>query len=140
MRRVFGAFGAALVVVALLTAPVGAGSRDPFRGKQWGLERINAPGAWKISRGKGALIAIVDTGVDLKHPDLARKLVVRAGADIVDPKGGDGPLDENGHGTHVAGIAGAVTNNGVGVAGTAPGRSSCRCECSTRRARARPIR
>jgi subtilisin family serine protease len=121
MRRVFGALIAAPLGAALVAHPVGAGTKDPYLAKQWGLEKIRAEGAWKVSTGKGALIAVVDTGVDLKHPDLARKLVVRPDADMVDPKGADGALDENGHGTHVAGIAGAITNNGVGVAGTAPG-------------------
>jgi subtilisin family serine protease len=105
-----------------------------------GLATIQAEAAWAESTGRGALIAVVDTGVDLKHPDLAKKLVVRSNADMVDPKKADGPLDENGHGTHVAGIAGAITNNGIGVAGTAPNARSCPCACSTRRDPARPTR
>jgi len=62
------------------------------------------------------VIAVVDTGVDLTHPDLAGQLVT--GTDLVEP--GTDPLDENGHGTHVAGIAVAATNNGIGIAGASP--------------------
>src|SRR5207247_7126716 len=74
-------------------------------------------------KGAGVTIAVVDTGVDLNHPDLASHLV--AGKDLVAGKTDcpPGPQDEYGHGTHVAGIAAAVTNNGIGVAGTAPDAS-----------------
>jgi subtilisin family serine protease len=62
------------------------------------------------------VIAVVDTGVDLDHPDLVDRLV--PGIDVVD---GDAvPQDTNGHGTHVAGIAAATADNGIGIAGTAP--------------------
>jgi serine protease len=85
-----------------------------------GLTQINAPAAWTRAKGAGVTIAVVDTGVDLNHPDLQGKLV--SGADLVAGQQDcpPGPQDENGHGTHVAGIAAAVTNNGIGVAGTAP--------------------
>jgi subtilisin family serine protease len=99
---------------------------DPLFPRQWGLQQINAPGAWaRGARGNGVTIAIVDSGVDRSHPDLRSKLL--AGTDLVRSTAGltgpgcPGSQDENGHGTHVAGIAAAVTNNGIGVAGTAPG-------------------
>lgn len=87
---------------------------DPFYNNQWAHPIIQSPDTWSVTTGSNAIvIAIIDTGVDLNHPDLAGKLV--AGYDFVD---GDAiPSDENGHGTHVAGIAAAVTNNGVGVTG-----------------------
>ena len=99
------------------TGPV----NDPLFPRQWGLTQIHAPAAWQRGvKGRGVTIAVVDTGVDLKHPDLASKLVTgkdfQAGARDCPP----GPQDENGHGTHVAGIAAAVTDNAIGVAGTAP--------------------
>jgi subtilisin family serine protease len=81
---------------------------------------VNAPEAWaRGATGSGTTIAVVDTGVDLQHPDLSSKLV--AGHDFVAGSSDcpAGPQDENGHGTHVAGIAAAVTNNGIGVAGVA---------------------
>jgi serine protease len=93
---------------------------DPLFPQQWGLQQIKAPAAWaRGDKGAGAVIGVVDTGADLNHPDLQGKLV--AGTDLV-PGGGDcpGAQDENGHGTHVSGIAAAATNNGIGVAGTAP--------------------
>jgi subtilisin family serine protease len=94
---------------------------DPLFPKQWGLDQIHAPAAWaRGDKGAGVTIAVVDTGVDLGHPDLSSKLVAgadfQAGKDDCPP----GPQDENGHGTHVSGIAAAVTDNGIGVAGTAP--------------------
>jgi serine protease len=114
----------AIVVAAVVLAfavPAGAATSDPHFGRQWGLVNIQAEQAWATADGTGALIAVVDSGVDLGHPDLASKLVTLPGADFSDGQDADGPQDENGHGTHVAGIAGAITNNGVGVAGTAPG-------------------
>jgi subtilisin family serine protease len=88
---------------------------DPFFERQWNLRQIKAPEAWKLgAMGKGATIAIIDTGIDLAHPDLRAKLVLPAGARCEDM------ADEGGHGTHVAGIAGASTNNGLGIAGVAP--------------------
>lgn len=97
---------------------------DPLFGEQWGLDQINAPAAWaRGATGAGVTIAVLDTGVDLGHPDLAANLV--GGVDLVAGRNDcpAGPQDENGHGTHVAGIAAAVTDNGFGVAGTAPDAS-----------------
>lgn len=122
----------ATLVVTGVVAPARAAPSDPYFSKQWGLHRIAAEQAWTLADGTGSLIAVVDTGVDLTHPDLAAKLVVLPDADFVEPKGTcksngqciqDGAQDKNGHGTHVAGIAAAITNNGVGVAGAAPGAS-----------------
>jgi len=91
---------------------------DPGFGYQYGLINIRAPQGWQINRGSaGVTIAIVDTGIEMSHPDLAPKLV--AGYDFVNND--SNPNDDNGHGTHVAGIAAASTNNGVGVAGVSWG-------------------
>lgn len=105
---------------------------DPYFGLQWGLRQINAAATWEAATGKQEVIAIVDSGIDLGHPDLARKLVPGAtftGCADTGPCG-DGDwksgTDEakaegfSAHGTHVAGIAAAVTNNGEGIAGVAP--------------------
>jgi subtilisin family serine protease len=75
---------------------------------------IDLPEAWNITRGsRDTIIAIIDTGVDLTHPDLAFKLV--PGYNFISPF--SPPQDDGGHGTHVAGTAAAVTNNATGVAG-----------------------
>jgi serine protease len=89
---------------------------DPLRSAQWGLAAINAPQAWAKSTGRGVIVAVIDTGIDLTHPDLRHKLV--RGANFVTP--GTAPQDDNGHGSHVAGIIAASTNNGIGIAGIAP--------------------
>jgi subtilisin family serine protease len=101
-------------------APTGSSPNDPLLGRQWGLSQIKASGAWsRGALGAGATIAVVDTGVDLNHPDLKDKLL--PGVDMVsDETCTPGAQDLNGHGTHVAGIAAASTNNGIGGAGTAP--------------------
>jgi thermitase len=92
---------------------------DPYYGSQWGLSKINAPTAWDMATGSSAVvIAIVDTGIDLTHPDLicAGKLTTARWNFVA---GNNTPNDDNGHGTHVAGIAAACGNNGIGVAGVA---------------------
>jgi hypothetical protein len=83
--------------------------------KQWALEKVNAPGAWSLSTGRDIVIAVVDTGVDLDHPDLSPKVLVDRDWDFVNDD--DSANDDHGHGTHVAGIAAAATDNEIGVAG-----------------------
>ncbi|MFN8472657.1 MAG: S8 family serine peptidase [Anaerolineae bacterium] len=87
---------------------------DPLASQQYSLARMNLPAAWALSHGDGVVIAVLDTGVDFTHQDLQGKFVSR-GRDFVN-KDLDA-TDDNGHGTHVAGIAAAATNNGVGIAG-----------------------
>jgi len=121
---------AALSAVALTATPaIAAAPNDPLYAKQYGPQQVHAEQAWATSTGAGAVIAVVDTGVDLSHADLQGQLV--SGATFIgcnpscgngDWKGPDGvaqPSDT--HGTHVSGIAAAATNNGVGIAGVAPG-------------------
>jgi len=87
---------------------------DPEWPSQYGPRHIHAPAAWEISKGStGVTIAILDSGVDFSQPDLAPKLVV--GRSFV--VGADTPQDDYGHGTQVAGVAAAVTNNHEGIAG-----------------------
>ena len=93
-------------------------SNDTDRWAQWALNRLSAENLWAQQPGDGVTVAVVDTGVDAAHPDLAG--VVLPGTDLVAP-GGDGSADGNGHGTHVAGIVAAVADNGQGVAGLAQG-------------------
>jgi subtilisin family serine protease len=128
---------------------------DPFLPQPWGLNNtgqtvnwttgtpdadIDAPEAWSVSTGSpDVTVAVIDTGVDVSHPDLAPNISVNPGEDCagcrtngVDDDGngyvddwrgwdfvnGDNnPTDDNGHGTHVAGTIAAAGNNGLGVAG-----------------------
>ena len=81
---------------------------------QWNLRQIRAPDAWDLTTGSAStVIAILDTGASLTHPDLMSKLV--PGYDFVNDDAV--PEDNHGNGTHVAGIAATETNNGIGVAG-----------------------
>ncbi len=91
---------------------------DPGWSNQYGMDNIRAPGGWELATGSVAVtIAVLDTGVDLSHPDLSAKIT--SGFDFVEND--TDPQDDNGHGTHVAGIAAATTNNSIGVAGTSWG-------------------
>jgi subtilisin family serine protease len=122
MRSKLWATASVGVVVALsVMTAAWAAPNDTYFNKQWGLVKIQAEQAWATTNGAGALVAVVDTGADLTHPDLDANLVSFSDADFVDPRGGDGAQDENGHGTHVSGIVAAETGNGIGVAGVAPG-------------------
>ncbi|MEM7128361.1 MAG: S8 family serine peptidase, partial [Chloroflexota bacterium] len=92
---------------------------DPSYDQQWALPQIQAHKAWEVTKGnKGVVLAIIDTGIDTTHPDLHSKLTPRN--TWYDFGNNDtNPRDVNGHGTHVAGIAGAVVNNKIGIAGLA---------------------
>ena len=113
---------------------------DPYFSQQWALNQlsdcdIDAPEAWDIETGSSdVIIAVVDSGVDYNHPDLMDNMWINED-EILDGNDTDGngyiddirgwdfedddndPMDEYGHGTHCSGIAAAVTNNSVGIAG-----------------------
>jgi subtilisin family serine protease len=108
----------AIVLGVLALAPAYAlGAGDPLRSQQWGLDMIESDAAHQTDRGSGAVVAVVDSGVDAGHPDLQGRLL--PGHDFVDND--DTPQDGNGHGTHVTGIIAANAGNGVGVSSVAPG-------------------
>jgi subtilisin family serine protease len=114
-------------------------SNDPSMSQLWGMTKIDAQDAWNITTGAtGAnrvVVAVIDTGVDYTHPDLAANIwtntaeIAGNGADddhdgFVDDVHGynfvsnnGNPMDDNGHGTHVSGTIAAVGNNSLGVAG-----------------------
>ncbi len=98
--------------------PVGP-PNDEFWYAQWGPDAIGARGAWALTRGRTEIVvAVVDSGVDLGHPDLKGRLI--PGIDV--GSGDSDPTDESdsGHGTHVTGIIAAASGNGIGVSGAAP--------------------
>jgi thermitase len=107
---------------------------DTYWNDKWDLRIMDADQAWDVETGDNTqVIAIIDTGIDRDHPDLAAKVI--NGQDFITPAGdgfggetpgdgadnnGDGMADQNvGHGTHCAGIAAAISNNGVGTTGVA---------------------
>jgi subtilisin family serine protease len=101
---------------------VAAAPNDPkfVDGTLWGMTKIEAPTAWDTTTGSNAVtVAVVDTGIDDAHPDLAANMWTNGsghhGRDFVNDD--DDPFDDHGHGTHVAGTIGAVGNNSAGVVG-----------------------
>lgn len=108
-----------LAVFTVLVAPGASASDDPLFDSQWPLAQIGAPEAWAVSRGAGVTIGIVDTGVDVDHPDLRSKIDAHADCVGGTCRLGEG-RDRHGHGTLVSGIAAASTGNRRGVAGVAP--------------------
>ncbi|MDX6707842.1 MAG: serine protease [Solirubrobacteraceae bacterium] len=99
-----------------LTAPEVSAGTPPGTMLQWWIPRLNAPAAWDITRGAGASVAVIDTGIDGGHPELQGK--VEQAIDLDDtPNTGPATADEIGHGTHVASIACAAGDNGQGLVG-----------------------
>jgi len=87
---------------------------DDRYAEQWGPGEIEAEYAWNIEQGESSVvIAVIDTGVDHTHPDMGN--YIAGGYDWINND--DDPMDDHGHGTHCAGIAAAVSNNALGVAG-----------------------
>ena len=126
------------VVAVEPDAPVRADQvpNDPSEPAQYALKVVQAPAAWDVATGTGrTVVAVIDSGIDLSHPDLAANLWTNPGevpgngrdddrdGYVDDVHGYDflnntgNPIDQYGHGTHVAGVLGAVGDNGVGVAG-----------------------
>ncbi len=114
------------------------GADDPYLGSLWGMSAIQAPAAWDVTTGSAAVtVAVVDTGIEYTHPDLATNIAVNTGEvpanGIDDDQNGfvddvygydfinndANPMDDHFHGTHCAGTIGAVGDNGLGVAGVA---------------------
>lgn len=91
-------------------------SNDARSKEQWYLPFLHVEDAWKASTGANVVVAVLDTGIDNSHPDLAGQII--PGPDFAE---GKDSKDVFGHGTHVAGIVAAKSNNGTGVAGIAPG-------------------
>ncbi len=98
--------------------PANGTPSDPLYGDQNDLTQIHVPEVWSTTTGApGVVIAVIDTGVDTTHPDLAGVTVVDAHNEIADSSD---TADDNGHGTHVAGTIFARDDNGVGISGIAP--------------------
>jgi subtilisin family serine protease len=94
----------------------GVQPNDTFWTAQWSLRRVQAPLAWEITQGASStVVAVIDSGIDLAHPEFAGRL--QSGFDYVEWD--TVPQDQYGHGTHVSGVIAAAGNNGLGVAGSA---------------------
>lgn len=122
-RALSALLAAVLVVLVVRPLPAGAlDATDPRRSQLWWFDQIGVERAWDTTQGGGVVVAVLDTGADLDHPDLVGQFATvadgRIGRDLVDRD--TEPRDPNGHGTIVAGLAAAAANNGEGVAGVAP--------------------
>lgn len=102
------------VVVDYVRHALSITSNDPVFTQQWALAKMHLPEAWEMTQGQADVVtAVIDTGVDMDHPDLVNRLA--AGHDYINDD--DDPDDDNGHGTMAAGIIVAATDNQTQVAG-----------------------
>ena len=99
-----------------LTQPETATGTPPDTPVEWWVAREDFPAAWDITRGTGAAVAVIDTGVDATPPELATKIRRSINLDS-DPNDGPASVDNDGHGTHVASLACAASDNEIGIAG-----------------------
>jgi subtilisin family serine protease len=97
-----------------LVAPETAPGTAPGTTVEWWAARTGLPRAWDFSRGDGATVAVIDTGADMTHPDLAGRVAAAHSFDAQDPSS---VSDVVGHGTHVASLACGAGDNGVGMVG-----------------------
>lgn len=74
--------------------------QDAMQKSGWGITAFDLPKAWRLSKGEGVKVAVLDSGCDLDHPDLVDNLL--PGRNFIDPR--KEPWDDNQHGTHVSGI------------------------------------
>lgn len=88
---------------------------DPlYTSYQWNLQKVDMEKAWSVTQGSsGVTVAVVDTGIDMNNPDTSKNVIL--GPNYIN--GSNSPIDDFGHGTHVSGIIGAASNNGVGITG-----------------------
>lgn len=100
---------------ALSTAETAEGT-PPGVPVEWWAERQGLPGAWDVPGTHGATVAVIDTGVDATHPELSGRIARATDRDAT-PGAGPATTDETGHGTHVASLACATADNGIGIAG-----------------------
>ncbi|MEV7446622.1 type VII secretion-associated serine protease mycosin [Streptomyces sp. NPDC091204] len=121
-RRALGRAAAALTAAVLLTAATAfPAAADTIRDRQWGLLALRAEEAWGTTRGDGVTVAVLDTGVDDSHPDLAGQVL--EGTDLIGMGAGRGDRAWARHGTAMAGIIaghGHGPSRGQGVLGIAP--------------------
>lgn len=103
------------IVYSTTRQPGGGASAQPAQSVPWGINRIGALSAHLSSRGSGVTVCVVDTGVDLDHPDLQQNIV----GSINTINSRNSADDDNGHGTHVSGTIAAI-DNAIGVVGVAP--------------------
>lgn len=94
------------------------GINDPGAGLQWYLGKINIENAWQVSKGAGVTVAVIDSGISTNHPDLKPNITGKFNTCSFATNGAE---DNDGHGSHVSGIIAAAANNGIGIAGVAPG-------------------
>lgn len=104
-----------IIINALGKGPSKSGSAQPSQSLPWGIDRIDADLAWPATNADPIKVAVIDTGIELSHPDL--KDNIKGGYNAI--RLGRSANDDNGHGTHVAGTIGAA-NNTIGVVGVGP--------------------
>ncbi|MFC4612298.1 type VII secretion-associated serine protease mycosin [Streptomyces maoxianensis] len=137
-RFLTAAAATAITFIGLPAAPAAADSTQctfpgkTYEGRPWALQRVLLDELWKQSTGKGVRVAVIDTGVDIKNPQLTRAVDVKSGRNLMDKNikddNGDkiargkenGTTDVVGHGTKVAGIIAARPAKGTGFVGLAP--------------------